>query len=100
MTTLHDQKRIIALDVRPRSFGFAVFEGPNELLDFGARSFRKGVNAVLVPPEEKLAALFNDFDPTAVVLGRGRDRSEIPCGRYERTPPVFRQVCPGVPELS
>ena len=68
MTKLRNLKRIIAFDVHPRSFGFAVFEGPNELLDFGARSFRKGMNTVRVPLQEKLAALFNDFDPTAVVL--------------------------------
>lgn len=61
-------KRIIALDVHPRGFSFAIFEGPGELLDCGARSFRKGTNAVRVPPQTKIAVLFEDFDPTAVVL--------------------------------
>src|SRR6266446_4884051 len=62
-----NQKRVIALDVRSRSFGFAIFEGPNELLDYGVRSFRTGVNTVRVPPREKLATLFDDFKVNAVV---------------------------------
>jgi hypothetical protein len=68
MTMPRNVKRIIAFDVHPRGFSFAVFEGPGELLDCGARSFRKGTNAVRVPPQTKLAALFDDFDPTAVLL--------------------------------
>ena len=67
-----NQKRIIALDVRRRRFAFAVLEGSNDLLDFGARSFRTGTNKVRVPPCEKLASLFDDFNPSAVVT---RDRT-------------------------
>jgi hypothetical protein len=62
----------MALDIRRRSFAFAVFEGPNDLLDFGARSFRMGANKVTVSPRKKLATLFDDFDPSAVVI---RDRA-------------------------
>jgi hypothetical protein len=67
MNTRENRKRIIAFDVRSRSFAFSVFEGPNDLLDFGLRSFRKGANAVLVPAREKLATLFDEFSPSAVV---------------------------------
>jgi hypothetical protein len=67
MSTLIGRRRIIALDIRPRSFGFAIFEGPNELLDFGAKSFRGGENTVQVPPREKLADLLDDFKPDAAV---------------------------------
>lgn len=69
MTTLPNQKRIVAFDVHPRTFGFAAFEGPNELLDIGARTLPSGRNAVRVPLQEKLAAIFDEFDPAAVVLG-------------------------------
>ena len=58
----------MALDIRRRSFAFAVFEGPNNLLDFGARSFRTGTNKVHVSPREKLAVVFDDFNPSAVVI--------------------------------
>jgi hypothetical protein len=67
MKPLENRKRVIAFDVRSGGFGFAIFEGPNELLDFGVRSFRGGANAVRVPPREKLAALFDEFDPAVVV---------------------------------
>lgn len=67
MSPLENRRRVIALDVRSRSFGFAIFEGPDELLDFGIRSFRKGQNAVQVRPREKLAALFDDYAPAVAV---------------------------------
>jgi hypothetical protein len=70
-----NQKRVLALDVRRRSFAFAVFEGPNDLLDYGARNFRTGANKVQVSPREKLAALFDDFNPSAVVI---RDQATHP----------------------
>lgn len=61
-------KRILALDVRPRSFGFVVFEGPNSLLDWGAKSFRTETNAVKIPTETKLLALLDEFTPSVVVI--------------------------------
>ncbi len=67
MSALANRKRVIAFDVRSRSFAFAIFEGPNELIDFGVRSFRRGANAVQVPPRERLAALFDEFYPAVVV---------------------------------
>ena len=72
MTSFTAQKRVLALDLRPRSFGYAVLEGPNQLLDWGVRSFRKGVNAVRVPPSEKLAALLEEYAPSMVVLKERR----------------------------
>ena len=64
------------MDVRGRSFGFAVFEGPKRLIDWGARSFRQGVNAVKVPASEKFGALLDASCPDAIVLReRNRDRN-------------------------
>ncbi len=45
-----------------------VFEGPEELLDWGARSFRQGVNAVLVPLGPKVAKLLDEYLPELVLL--------------------------------
>jgi hypothetical protein len=64
----NEDKRILAIDLRGRSFGFAVFEGPSRMLDWGVRSFRHGVNAVKIPASEKIATLMDDFSPHAVVL--------------------------------
>ena len=61
MNTRSHQKRVLALDVHPSRFGYVVFEGPDELLDWGVRSFRDGVNAVRIPPAQKLAALLDDL---------------------------------------
>jgi hypothetical protein len=61
-------ERIIAVDLRGGSFAFAVFEGPDRLLDWGVRSFRRGVNAVKVPAGKKFAAILDYFLPDAVVV--------------------------------
>jgi len=68
MTHFGSEKRVIALDVRSRNFGFVVFEGPNEILDWGVRSFRSGANAVKTPAATKLLALLDEFTPSAVVI--------------------------------
>src|SRR5437867_1015587 len=61
---------ILAFDLRPRSFAFAVFEGRRDLLDWGKRSFRGGVNAVRVPLGPKVARLFDQYFPEVVVFKR------------------------------
>src|SRR5207249_4646813 len=63
-----DEKRILAIDLRSRSFGFAVFEGPTRLLDWGVRSFRQGVNAVKIPVRPKFAELMDEFSPSSIVI--------------------------------
>ena len=63
-----NEKRILAIDLRSRSFGFAVFEGPARLLDWGVKSFRQGVNAVKIPAGEKFAGLMDEFFPSAIVV--------------------------------
>jgi hypothetical protein len=60
---------VLALDVHPQSFGFVVFEGPNQILDWGVRSFRAGVNAVKIPAATRFLALLDEFRPSAVVIG-------------------------------
>jgi hypothetical protein len=62
------EKRVLALDVHPRSVGFVVFEGPNRILDWGVKSFRRGVNAAKIPAARKLLALVDLFTPSAVVI--------------------------------
>src|ERR1700676_1337303 len=69
MTDQTNEKRVLALDVHPRSFGFVVLEGPNRMLDWGVRSFRTGVNAVKIPAATKFLALLDEFRPSAVLVG-------------------------------
>jgi hypothetical protein len=71
------QQRILCLDIRPRSFAFVVFEGPKLVLDWGARSFRRGVNAVRVPLGKKVARLLEEYVPCVLVLERPRTRKHV-----------------------
>ena len=73
MTDREDHKRMLALDVRPRRFGFVVFEGPKNLLDCGVKSFSLGARVVQTPPAEKIRTLIEDFSPSAIVV-RERER--------------------------
>jgi len=70
-------KRVLALDVRPRSFGYAVFEGAALLLDWGVQSFRHGRNAVRIPLAMKIAALLEDFQPAVVVAKEPPSRKKV-----------------------
>jgi len=63
-------ERMLALHVLHSHFGFAVFEGPNALLDWGVKSFRGGVNAVKISPVRKLAMLLSEFVPHVIVTNK------------------------------
>src|ERR1700693_4475170 len=75
MTDQSNEKRVLALDVHPRSFGFVVFEGPNCMVDWRVRSFRTGVNAVKIPAATKFLALLDEFRPSAVLIGERLTRT-------------------------
>lgn len=80
-------ERIIALEVRARSFAFVVFEGKDTILDCGARAFRSGGNAVSVPADKKLAAILEDSVPQKAVLRVSNTR------RFERRKlPLLRVI--------
>jgi RNase H-fold protein (predicted Holliday junction resolvase) len=67
MPTL-DTQRVLALDIHPERVGIAVLEGPERLLDWEAKNFRGGVNAVRVPLRTKVSQLLSDWNPDAVIL--------------------------------
>src|SRR5437879_7471901 len=71
------QQRILCLDIRPRSFAFVAFEGAKVVLDWGARSFRRGVNAVRVPLRVKVVRLLDEYDPRVLILERPRTRKHV-----------------------
>ncbi len=80
MSSPNNQNRVLALDVRARSFGFVAFEGSRRLLDWGVRSFRQGVNAAKIPAEKKIATLMDEFCPRVVVLRkRAVDKNKKRC---------------------
>src|SRR5438094_1149947 len=83
-------KRVLALDVRPRSFGYVVFEGPALLLDWGVQSFRNGRNAVRVPLATKIGALLEDFQPAVVVTKEPSSLTKVTRSRKRKILQVVR----------
>lgn len=86
-------EKVFALDLHPLSFGYAIFEGPNELVDWGIKSFRHGANAVKVPLNVKLALLLDQHEPNVVVIKAPRTaalkkvaRTIAAMARYRRIP--------------
>lgn len=77
------EQRVVAFDIHPQRFGFVVLEGPLGLLDWGARSFRGGVNGVHVPMVPKIARILDHYMPE-VVLFRA--------SQVERIAAAFREV--------
>jgi hypothetical protein len=61
--------RVVALDLRPRRFGFAVLEGPHRLLDWGIRAYPTQPNKISVV-RKRIAPLLRMFSPSVVVLPR------------------------------
>src|SRR3989442_10487511 len=90
MNKAANPKRVLALDVRPRNFGYAVFEGPALLLDWGVQSFRHGRNAVRIPLATKIAALLEDFRPAVVVAKEPPSRKKVNRARTRKVLELIR----------
>ena len=65
MDNITSHERTLALDVRPRSFGYVVFEGANQIVDFGTRYYIQFSSDVM---RSRLAELIQQWQPTTVVL--------------------------------
>jgi len=77
---VHDraQKQVLALDVRSRKFGFVVFEGPDNLLDWGVKSYAPQYGPLEVTVSKRIGNLLKLVLPSAIVL-------RIPSERLVRT---------------
>jgi hypothetical protein len=69
-TTLANGRRVLALDVRPQRAGYAVFEGPNVLLDVGLTVFKTRPDA-----KRRLTFLVDIYRPDVIVTRKLRHRS-------------------------
>jgi hypothetical protein len=61
-------KWLLALEVRASRIGFAVFEGPTRLLDWGVRSFETGNKTLKSSAADRIATLLAFHRPFAIVL--------------------------------
>lgn len=77
-------KRILALDLRPRSFGFVVCEGPDRLLDCGVKVFRRGAARISSPARERLSALLRQYEPSLLLLKASVSRQRSTMRQLDR----------------
>ena len=64
--------RLLAIDLRPQQFGYAVFEGDERLLDWGATYYRPSGRAGAAMAGRRVAELIRVFAPTAIVARKVR----------------------------
>ena len=64
--------RILAIDLRHRRFGYAVFEGHRTLHDSGLRVYRAVGEEEAGMASKRLAMLLQSFAPSAIVIKRER----------------------------
>lgn len=69
--TKHDP-RILAIDLRPQQFGYAVFEGPKQLLDWGVAYYRPGGEVGAAVAACRVAELVRMFPPSAILVRKVR----------------------------
>ena len=68
---------ILAIDLRHRRFGYAVYEGHRILRDSGLRVYRAVGDAEVAMASKRLAVLLKSFSPSAIVVKRERwDRAQ------------------------
>jgi len=70
MPPKHYDQRIIAVDLRAQQFGYAIFEGPDRLLDYGGGQLRPGGRAGSVLAARRTRQLIKLFTPSAIVVKR------------------------------
>jgi hypothetical protein len=69
--------RILAIDLRHRRFGYAVYEGHRALLDYGVRVYPAIGEAEAEMVKRRLAQLVKLFSPSVIVLKKERvDRAQ------------------------
>ena len=69
--------RILAIDLRHRRFGYAVFEGHQTLLDWGLRVYPAVGEAEAAMLSKRLAELLKMFSPEGIIVTKERwDRGE------------------------
>jgi len=63
--TQYRQLRVLAIDPHPRGFGYAVFEGPATLVDWGTKDIRRDKERVAL---HKIGELVRQYLPTVIVV--------------------------------
>lgn len=64
--------RILAIDLRHRRFGYAVFEGHRVLLGWGRRVYKATGEVEAAMASQRLALLLKSYSPSSIVVTRER----------------------------
>jgi predicted DNA-binding WGR domain protein len=75
-------ERLLALEIRTSRLGFAVFEGPTRLLDWGVRSFGEQSERLRSTISDRISTLLAFHKPVAVVVRHRESYSELQNKRF------------------
>ena len=73
----HLSLRVLAVDPSTRGFGYALFEGPDRLVDWGTKDIRKDKHAAAL---QKTEELIRRYEPAVLVMedfGHARSRRNL-----------------------
>jgi len=70
MQPKHRDPRLIAIDLRSQQFGYTVFEGPKQLLDYGGGQLRPGGKVGSVQAVRRIRRLIKQFTPSIIAVKR------------------------------
>jgi len=84
-----ERKRLLALEIRSSKFGYAVFDGPIELLDWGVRWFGEKTSSPMAAASDRTRFLLNLHAPGTVVT---RERNYFSLGVNRRFAMIMRAI--------
>jgi hypothetical protein len=62
------ETRILTVDLRPQRFGFAVFKGPKQLLDWGGSTYSARDRGRSAPIDKRLSPLLTIYAPSVLIV--------------------------------
>ena len=84
MQTKAIQPRIIAIDIRASRLGYAVFEGPEHLIDWGTSAFQFGCSSGTSTVHQRIVTVLRVFVPSAIVVKKGLRENSVRAGQVLR----------------
>ena len=86
------KERVLALDVRSSRVGFALFEGRDELVDFGARSYARRYGPLGATARKQLIRLLNLHLPSLIVFRSAFTGSKSTRARVRLVVELLRRI--------
>ncbi len=83
------EQRLLALEVRPRRLGFAVFQGVATLLDWGVRHYDGKSGSLETKVSRRIERLMNFHSPCLIVM---RLRTGLPRNRHDAVARVVQKL--------